>query len=97
MENYNVTGMSCAACSQRVEKAVSSVDGVDFCSVNLLTNSMTVEGNADQSAIIDAVIKAGYGATLKDDSSPIVVTYIIRIQIRTHLRLLQGLSCRLFS
>ena len=70
MEKYNVTGMSCAACSQRVEKAVSSVDGVDFCSVNLLTNSMTVEGNADQSAIIDAVIKAGYGATLKDDSSP---------------------------
>lgn len=56
--------MSCAACSARVEKAVSSLDGVDFCSVNLLTNSMEIEGNATDEVIITAVIKAGYGATL---------------------------------
>ncbi|MBQ0072242.1 MAG: heavy metal translocating P-type ATPase, partial [Spirochaetales bacterium] len=65
MEQYNVTGMSCAACSARVEKAVSGVEGVTSCSVNLLTNSMNVEGSASSSVIISAVEKAGYGASLK--------------------------------
>lgn len=65
MTQYNVTGMSCAACSARVEKAVGAVDGVTSCSVNLLTNSMGVEGTASSKAIIDAVQKAGYGASLK--------------------------------
>lgn len=66
MKQYNVTGMSCAACSARVEKAVSAVEGVTSCSVNLLTNSMGVEGTADPSAIIAAVTAAGYGASEKD-------------------------------
>ncbi|MBO4308833.1 MAG: heavy metal translocating P-type ATPase [Clostridia bacterium] len=65
MEQYRVTGMSCAACSARVEKAVSTVDGVTACSVSLLTNSMGVEGNAKPEAIIAAVKAAGYGAALK--------------------------------
>lgn len=65
MTQYNVTGMSCAACSARVEKAVSSVDGVSSCSVNLLTNSMGVDGTATSKEIIEAVEKAGYGASLK--------------------------------
>lgn len=67
MEKYNVTGMTCAACSARVEKAVSSLDNVDSCAVNLLTNSMIVEGKADSGEIIDAVEKAGYGASLKGE------------------------------
>lgn len=62
LKQYNVTGMSCAACSARVEKAVSAVNGVTSCSVNLLTNSMGVEGTASESDIISAVEKAGYGA-----------------------------------
>ena len=62
MKKYNVTGMSCAACSARVEKAVSAVDGVESCTVNLLTNSMNVEGSASDTAIIEAVVAAGYGA-----------------------------------
>ena len=65
MEQYNVTGMSCAACSARVEKAVSKVPGVTSCSVSLLTNSMGVEGTADPAQIIAAVEEAGYGATEK--------------------------------
>ena len=65
MEQYIVTGMSCAACSARVEKAVSSVEGVDSCSVSLLTNSMGVEGTARPEDIIAAVEKAGYGASRK--------------------------------
>ena len=67
MEQYQVIGMSCAACSARVEKAVSGVTGVTSCSVNLLTNSMGVEGEAKSEEIIAAVEKAGYGATLKSD------------------------------
>ena len=63
MKKYNVTGMSCAACSSRVEKAVSAVDGVQSCTVNLLTNSMMVEGTAAPDAIIKAVTDAGYGAS----------------------------------
>ena len=66
MTQYNVTGMSCAACSARVEKAVSGVAGVESCAVSLLTNSMGVEGDADPAAIIAAVTDAGYGASLKD-------------------------------
>lgn len=66
MQQYNVTGMSCAACSARVEKAVSKVEGVSLCHVNLLTNSMNVDGSASSEAIIDAVEKAGYGASLKN-------------------------------
>ena len=66
METYNVTGMSCAACSARVEKAVSGVPGVTACSVSLLTNSMGVEGSASPQAIIAAVEAAGYGASPKD-------------------------------
>lgn len=69
MEHYSVTGMSCAACSSRVEKAVSKVDGVTECTVSLLTNSMTVEGTAAPEAIIQAVKDAGYGATQKDKAA----------------------------
>ena len=65
MKKYNISGMSCAVCSARVQKAVSNVDGVEACSVNLLTNSMTVEGSASDKAIISAVKKAGYGASLE--------------------------------
>ena len=65
MEQYTVTGMSCAACSSRVEKAVSKVPGVTSCSVSLLTNSMGVEGTASAADIISAVQEAGYGASLK--------------------------------
>lgn len=65
MEQYDVTGMSCAACSARVEKAVTKVKGVTSCSVSLLTNSMGVEGTAPPQEIISAVEKAGYGAKLK--------------------------------
>ena len=65
MEQYNVSGMSCAACSARVEKAVSAVPGVTACSVSLLTNSMGVEGTADAQSIVAAVEAAGYGASPK--------------------------------
>lgn len=69
MEHYSVTGMSCAACSSRVEKAVSKVDGVTECTVSLLTNSMTVEGTAAPETIIQAVKDAGYGVTQKDKAA----------------------------
>lgn len=65
MRQFSVSGMSCAACSARVEKAVSQTEGVSLCSVNLLTNSMTVEGSATDEAIIAAVTAAGYGASVK--------------------------------
>ena len=65
MRQFDVGGMSCAACSARVEKAVSSVEGVSSCSVSLLTNSMGVEGSADTEAIIRAVENAGYTASEK--------------------------------
>ncbi|MBP5251219.1 MAG: heavy metal translocating P-type ATPase [Treponema sp.] len=67
---YTITGMSCAACSARVENAVSKLNGVSSCSVNLLTNSMSLEGSASDSEIISAVEKAGYGASLKGGSNP---------------------------
>ena len=69
MQKYNVTGMSCAACSARVEKAVSKVDGVASVAVNLLTNSMTVEGDVGSDAVIKAVIDAGYGASVANDKA----------------------------
>ena len=69
MEQYNVTGMSCAACSARVEKAVKKVPGVTSCSVSLLTNSMGVEGTASSAAILSAVQEAGYGASPKSASA----------------------------
>ena len=69
MEQYNVTGMSCAACQARVEKAVSNVPGVESCSVSLLTNSMGVEGTANPDVIIKAVEAAGYGASVKGAKS----------------------------
>lgn len=65
MKQFNITGMSCAACSARVEKEVSKVSGVSSCSVSLLTNSMGVDGTASDKDIIDAVVKAGYGASVK--------------------------------
>ena len=73
MDQYTVTGMSCAACSARVEKAVSKVPGVTACSVSLLTNSMGVEGEVASEAIVKAVEDAGYGAALKgaaDNAAP---------------------------
>ncbi|WP_028235790.1 heavy metal translocating P-type ATPase [Pseudobutyrivibrio sp. MD2005] len=69
MKQYNVTGMSCAACQARVEKAVAQVPGVQACAVSLLTNSMGVEGSADAAAIIKAVEDAGYGASVKSDDN----------------------------
>jgi len=69
VKQYNVTGMSCAACSARVEKAVSSLDGVKECSVSLLTNSMSVEGSVSDDVVIKAVTDAGYGASVKGKSS----------------------------
>ena len=69
MTQFNITGMSCAACVARVEKAVNGVEGVNSCSVSLLTNSMGVEGSADPQKIISAVTEAGYGATLKDNKN----------------------------
>ncbi len=74
MEQYNVTGMSCAACSARVEKAVSRLDGVTACSVNLLTNSMSVEGTAKPQEIIQAVQNAGYGASVKGVKKAVAAT-----------------------
>ena len=68
MKKYTVTGMSCAACSARVEKAVSAVEGVTSCSVSLLTNSMGVEGSASEADIIKAVTDAGYGASVLSDA-----------------------------
>ena len=70
MNEYIVTGMSCAACSARVEKTVSAIDTVTSCSVNLLTNSMIVEGSAEPNVIIEAVELAGYGAYLKNGAKP---------------------------
>ena len=61
MSKFNVTGMSCAACSARVERAVNALSGVEACSVNLLTNTLTVEGTVSEKDIITAVKKAGYG------------------------------------
>ena len=69
MKQFEVTGMSCAACSARVEKAVSGIEGVTSCSVSLLTNSMGVEGSASNEAIIKAVVDAGYGASVKGSVS----------------------------
>ncbi len=71
MKKFTVTGMSCAACSARVEKAVADVEGVTSCTVSLLTNSIGVEGNANEADIIKAVTDAGYGASVLNDASAI--------------------------
>ena len=70
MKQYSVTGMSCAACSARVEKAVRAVPGVTECAVSLLTNSMGVSGSASEAAILAAVREAGYGASPKGEKKP---------------------------
>ena len=69
IKQYDVTGMSCSACSARVEKAVSKVEGVTSCSVNLLTNSLIVEGEVENKDIIKAIKDAGYGARIKGGKS----------------------------
>ena len=69
MKRYDITGMSCAACAARIEKAVNSVEGVSSCAVNLLTNSMTVEGSAEAEAVMNAVKKAGYQAAPSDENA----------------------------
>lgn len=66
IKNYSITGMTCSACSARIERVVSNIDGINACSVNLLTNSMQVKGNVDSATIVQAVEKAGYGASLKN-------------------------------
>ena len=73
MKQFDVHGMSCAACSARVEKAVSGLDGVTLCSVNLLTNSMAVEGSATEQEIIAAVENAGY---VYENLQPFTVPYL---------------------
>ena len=78
MEQYNVTGMSCAACQARVEKAVAKVPGVTSVSVSLLTNSMGVEGSASPADIINAVTNAGYGASLKETAKKLPYPKIMR-------------------
>ena len=70
MQTFNITGMSCAACSSRVESCVNALSGVDECSVNLLTNSMSVSGDISPEQVIKAVENAGYGAFLKDENAP---------------------------
>ncbi|MBQ6970978.1 MAG: copper-translocating P-type ATPase [Synergistaceae bacterium] len=74
-EQYNVTGMSCAACSARVERAVKKLPGVTSCAVSLLTNSMSVDGTATPGSVIAAVVKAGYGASLKTPEQPSQVSH----------------------
>ena len=86
MKQYNVTGMTCAACQARVEKAVSKVDGVTSCSVSLLTNSMGVEGTASDTAVIKAVVDAGYGASAKHLMAVVVI--LLYQGLRSHLRTL---------
>ena len=76
MEQYTVTGMSCAACSTRVEKAVGKVPGVTSCSVSLLTNSMGVEGEVSAQEIIKAVEEAGYGAQKKGGASAVSYNHL---------------------
>ena len=84
MKKFNVKGMTCSACSARVEKSVSKLSNVEYCSVNLLTNTMEVEGTFTDKEIIDAVIKAGYSASLyteklkdkKDDE-------VVNLEIKT--------------
>ena len=84
MEQYIVTGMSCAACSSRVEKAVSKVPGVTSCSVSLLTNSMGVEGTASSDEIIRAVQDAGYGASLKGASGQQICASVAEEALEDH-------------
>lgn len=91
MKNYNVYGMSCAACSSRVEKAVKNVDGVISCSVNLLTNSMSVEG-ADDERIIEAVRAAGYDASVKGEKKSVSATDDMKDTKRILMRLIVSIA-----
>ena len=79
MEQFQITGMSCAACSARVEKAVSAVDGVTSCSVNFLTHTMVVEGSAKSSDIINAVEQTGYGVYQKNKDMSTTLFSIFQI------------------
>ena len=87
MKQYEVTGMSCAACSARVEKAVSKIEGVTSCSVNLLTNSMGVEGAVDAQTVIEAVEAAGYKAAEKESRTGQEAAAAIGSVSYTHLTL----------
>lgn len=97
MEQYNVTGMSCAACSARVEKAVSKVPGVSSVSVSLLTNSMGVEGTASEAAIVRAVEEAGYGASLKGAAKPSAAAKLAEDEEALKDRETPALKRRLFA
>ena len=97
MEQYNVTGMSCAACSARVEKAVSKVPGVSAVSVSLLTNSMGVEGTASEAAIVRAVEEAGYGASLKGAAKPSAAAKLAEDEEALKDRETPALKRRLFA
>ena len=96
MKQYNVTGMTCAACQARVEKAVSKVPGVTSCSVSLLTNSMGVEGAAADEQIIKAVTDAGYGASIRGSESSGSKSEGNRLKIQQHLSLPKDLWHRLY-
>ena len=93
MEQFTVTGMTCAACSARVEKAVSKVPGVSACSVSLLTNSMGVEGSASKQEIISAVEQAGYAAAVKGEKDGGAALSSDELEDRE----LAGLKKRLFA
>ena len=97
MEQYNVTGMSCAACSARVEKAVSKVPGVSSVSISLLTNSMGVEGTASEAAIVKAVEEAGYGASLKGAAKPSAAAKLAEDEEALKDRETPALKRRLFA
>ena len=103
MTQYSVTGMSCAACSARVEKAVSAVPGVTSCAVSLLTNSMGVDGTAAPADIVRAVENAGYGASLKGakGAAPAAAAHGKRVQntviLYAQAQLLQRAAVKLLS
>ncbi len=95
MKQFNISGMSCAACSSRVEKAVSKLKGVEKCSVNLLTESMTVEGTATEEEIISAVVAAGYGASVKQNHK--IKVEAVANEPKSAIKVLkQRLFCSLF-
>ena len=86
MEHYIVTGMSCAACQARVEKAVNGLDNVQKCNVNLLTHTMQVEGSAGADEVIGAVTEAGYGAYLVSDDTADSITSSMEEELMRKLR-----------
>ena len=94
MKKFSVTGMSCAACSARVEKAIMSVDGIDACAVNLITGEATVEGSAGENDIIDAIKKAGYGASVARRCCPLRHPPLCIWILGTDRQFLQFFECR---